>query len=98
MTKEEIIRLMHESVKDHSEYFADCGDPKGEDLEVFVKFAELVSHHEREACAQVCEEEIQLSASGWNDGKPWKVKRDESGNCAAAIRMRSNPQQPKEPT
>lgn len=82
MTKEEIIRLMHEAAKDHSEYYAGCGDPKGEDMEVFVKFAELVAQREREACARMCEEEI--CACCWEEGA-----QDVAEHLAERIRQRS---------
>ena len=47
---------------------------------------ETACEWQREECAKVCEEEMACSANGFNDGRPWKSKRDPSGNCAKAIR------------
>lgn len=45
---------------------------------------------QREVDAKICEADIECSAAGFNDGKPWLAKRDTNGLCAAAIRTQSN--------
>ena len=52
MTKEDIIRMAQEAG------FEGCAELTWEDVictEELVAFAKLVSQHEREACAKVCE-------------------------------------------
>lgn len=74
MNKEEIIRLSCE---------AGWPDPEGEDLEIFVKFAELVAQHEREACAKICDDRAtEASIACLRDAYY------EADECADAIRSR----------
>jgi hypothetical protein len=65
MTKDDIIRMAE--TQSHGWWLDD---------EKLERFANLVAAHEREACAQVCEE---LAEKEWSDNE----------RCAAAIRARS---------
>ena len=51
MTKEEIIELVMQ--------IGGCDRPEDDSpaLKMFLTFAKLVAEHEREACANICEEE-----------------------------------------
>lgn len=82
MKREDIIRMAEKS----GFYFHDAGyapilhTVSGEYSEkCFERFADLVAEAEREACAELCEEE----GDGHRDGF--------GGHCAAMIRARSTP-------
>jgi hypothetical protein len=59
----------------------DSWNPKN--LEALKRFAEKVREHEREACAEVCEDQMQ-----W--GEINKTIVIAAGNCADAIRARGD--------
>ena len=68
MTKDEIIRMVHEAIAQ-----TDGDDNIMDTPDWLVIFANLVALHEREACAEVCEDKGYYSAVV----------------CADAIRARS---------
>ncbi len=74
MTREEIIRMAREAGFDPH----DMSDDFTCNLEDIERFAALVAAHEREACAELCEQHgLTLSVFGW-------VAKE----CAEAIRAR----------
>ena len=70
MNREEIIRMAREAGFNPVSYM-------GANLELFERFAALVAAHEREACAQVCDD---------MDHNGVMIAAD----CAAGIRARGN--------
>lgn len=90
-----LIELGHGSVEvgeDHPEYIHDCPNPEDEDLEVLMKFAELVAQQaiaealvsvshsvaaEREACAELCDRYRRLA---------WLVEFGEWSICKHVIK------------
>jgi len=81
MTRDEIIKMAHESglVSYYKQYddWIDAG-PGGQE---FVDFAKLVAAKEREACAKVCED---IDFDDWQD-RGWDQG---TYDCANAIRAR----------
>jgi len=74
MTQDEIIEMARQAdIRDSLEYdHMEC------DIESLEAFAKLVAEHEREACAKVCEEQMQ-GKSIWIEG---------ARACSLAIRAR----------
>jgi len=72
MTREDIIRIAREAGMDYLQYLSP------EAFEKVVVFCKLVAQHEREACAKVCEEQMQ-GKSIWVEG---------ARACSIAIRAR----------
>ena len=82
MTNEELDRLwfeaMHQSIEANENF-------------VRYRFAALVAAHEREACAQVCEElRDSFLSPQYATGQPMSSIRERfaAGRCAEAIRAR----------
>lgn len=92
MTQDEIIRMARELVTRHGIRMCDeDGETHGEELYcVCVEdIAEIIKHaaaHEREACANVCDENAKEWADGNNDWCSGQVTG--SNDCATAIRAR----------
>jgi len=74
MTQDEIIEMARQAdIRDSLEYdHMEC------DIESLEAFAKLVAQHEHEACAKVCEEQMQ-GKSIWIEG---------ARACSLAIRAR----------
>ena len=77
MTKDEIIRM---AVKCQ---LINAGNREGIYMDALAEFAALVAEAEREACAEVCEDQMQ-----W--GEINKTIAIAAGNCADAIRARGD--------
>ena len=75
MTREEIIELAKQA--GFVEYELDDGTTDAFDKR-YEAFAKLVARHEREACANICEDEL----------KEWGIFDSDVGDVSKAIRAR----------
>ena len=85
MTQDEIIRMARQACAPNQAFNSD---------EEWVKrFAALVAAAEREACANVCEDEASREKWNWDNDLPqnqpfWNGGEQLASSCAAAIRAR----------
>jgi hypothetical protein len=85
MDREDIIKLAREAGFNPVSY-------TGANLELFERFAALVAAHEREACAEACEEVESRAEELWDKFAYPEDQGMASGarQCATAIRARGN--------
>ncbi len=85
MTKDDIIRMLHE---------VGYPDYAKESDQRVIAFASLVAASEREACAKLCDKAAKdWGLNAWDDDADKKYGHKESAceECAEAIRSRSQP-------
>lgn len=93
MTRDDIIRMAKEVGIEFHEYTDVCGRKNitsngSKRIEVFERFAELVSAAEREECAKVCDEQSEIYAAlAQTDGDEIAMR---ISDCAALIRARGD--------